>query len=402
MTRPAKQVGLPFAMRLVLSVFGGLVAALLLWLSATVHLERACTLLDTPYLSLCDEPAVEDKLERQRKLRTHLAANPGDSAAWIQLTNLETGKYQKALFRASATLAPADPNVLMWRAGEALGSAEYSQAVGLLVELIEHRGKGEAAQALARIVASGQGTPLLRPHLATANRWLPQVLASLTTLKLPLTSAVPIVAEAAAKGTVTPQTLQSYVRTLKADGQWTDAYSLWLMQQRGPTPLLFNGSFDQPFQPDGFDWEVTPTLQSRAGAVVRQRGSVGKGQVLDLEFTGRPMAVPFLRQYLFAAPGKYTLKGQYMSSRLRTEQGMAWSAVCLNTSASSAATVVGRSSGLQDTAGAWQSFQFRVVIPAACSPVVSLQLEPFAPFEAAAGMKGRAAFDALELVPQRL
>ena len=32
--------------------------------------------------------------------------------------------------------------------------------------------------------------------------------------------------------------------------------------------------------------------------------------------------------------------------------------------------------------------------------VVSLQLETLAPFEAAAGLKGRAAFDALELLPQ--
>ena len=388
----------PFAVRLLLAGLGVAAAAALLWLGVAVHLDRACVLMDTPYLPLCSSESTESDASRKGKLRARLASNPGDSDAWIQLTNIETGPRQRALFLGASTLAPTEPNVLMWRAGQALSSQQLPLAVELLVQLIEYRGKAEAAQALARLVASGEGTPLLLAHLPTANRWLPSVVASLAALKLPMTSALSLVAEASAKGMVTRQTVQSYIRALKTDGKWGDAYGLWLAQQRGPTTLLHNGRFDQPFQPDGFDWEVTPALPSRAGAIVSQRGSSNKSQILDIQFTGKPVPLPIIRQYVFAPPGKYVLRGKYMSSRLRMEQGLAWTARCTNDKA--AAPVAGQSSGLMDTSGAWQAFQFTIAIPLDCGLVVSLQLETFAPFEATAGFKGRAAFDALELLPR--
>ena len=383
--------------RLSLAALGAGLAAFLLWASVTTHMERACTLLDTPYLPLCPTAPPPDAV-RQEALRARIAGNPGDAAAWIDLTALETGQHEQALLQAASTLAPTEPNVLTWRVGAALTRNDLPKATQLLVELVEFRGNGKAAQTLGRIVASGAGTALLRPHLPTAPRWLPQVLASMEALKLPLSTALPLVAAASAKGSLTKPTIQQYTRALKADGQWGDAYGLWVARQRRATPLLYNGRFDQAFEPDGFDWEVTPSLPSRAGALVSQRGSGNRGQVLDIQFTGRPVALPIIRQYVFAAPGKYLLRGQYMSTRLRTEQGLAWTARCSN--AKAANPVAGRSTGLQDTAGAWQTFQFVIAIPADCGPVTSLQLETFAPFEAAAGFKGRAAFDALELLPQ--
>lgn len=387
--------GLPFGVRLVLAGLGVVLAGYLGWLSATVHLERACVVMDTPYLPLC--PAVEADAERLGELRDRLASNPGDSAAWIQLANLETGPYETALLHAVSTLAPTEPNVLMWRAGAALTSSQLPQATEFLVQLIQYRGKGEAAQALASLVASGEGTALLQPHLATAERWLPAVLASITVLKLPLTSALPLLAEASAKGAVPQATIQAYIRALKADGKWADAYALWIAQQNGPTPLLHNGSFDQPFQPDGFDWEVTPALPSRAGALVIQRNVANRGQVLEVQFSGKPIALPILRQYVFVAPGKYRLRGRYLGSKLRMEQGLGWTVRCTSGSA-----IAGRSEGLMDTGGKWQDFQFAIAIPQDCGQVASVQLETIAQFEAATGFKGRAEFDALELRPERL
>lgn len=394
----AENTRFPVGARVVLVVLGVAVAAWLAWLSFSVHLNRACDVMDTPYLPLC--PEVTGDAELQRSLRARIAANPGDSSAWVQLTNLEKSEYEKALLHAASTLAPTEPNVLMWRAGEALSANQIPQAVALLVQLIEHRGKGEAANALARIVASGIGTPLLRPYLGAANQWLPQVLASLTALKLPLTSALPLVAEASAKGAITGQTIRSYIGALKTDEKWGDAYSLWISQQRGPTPLLYNGGFERAFQPDGFDWEVTPSAPSRAGALVGQRESGKRGRVLELQFTGRPVLVPIIRQYVLAPQGAYVFRGQYMASHLKMEQGLAWTARCSNRTAP--VPVAGRSDGLQDTTGAWKSFQFPVVIRSDCGVVISVQLETLAPFEASTGFKGYAAFDALELVPQRL
>jgi len=115
--------------------------------------------------------------------------------------------------------------------------------------------------------------------------------------------------------------------------------------------------------------------------------------------TGRSINIPIIRQFVLAAPGKYVLRGQYMSSRLRLEEGLAWAARCSN---SGTAALAGRSEGLHDTGGKWQSFEFPISIPANCGVVFSLQLETMAPYAAPAGAKGRAAFDALELIPQSL
>lgn len=396
--RSTESVSVLFAVRMATALIGVGLAGWLLWLSASAHLARACVLMDTPYLPLCPEKQTD--ADRQRKLRAYLAINPGDSGAWIQLTNLETGTHEKALFRAATTLAPAEPNVLMWRAGEALANNQPPQAVDLLVQLVVYRGREEASQALARIVASGEGTVLLRPHVATAERWLPRLLVSMATLKLPLGAALPLVTSASAQGAVPKSVIQSYIRSLQVEGNWSDAYGLWVAQHKGPTPLLHNGSFDQPFEPDGFDWLVTPVLPSRGGALVGQRAAANRGQILEIEFSGRPVAVPILRQYVFAAPGKYLLRGRYMSARLRMEQGLAWTVRCIN--ARSPGALAGRSEGLQDTAGKWHNFQFSVDIPRDCGLVASVQLETFAPVEASTGFKGRASFDALGLTSDRM
>ena len=79
------------------------------------------------------------------------------------------------------------------------------------------------------------------------------------------------------------------------------------------------------------------------------------------------------------------------------EDGLAWAARCTN---GGSTALAGRSEELQDTAGAWQSFQFSISIPSNCGLVFSLQLETMLPSAATSGAK--AAFDALELLPQRL
>lgn len=382
------------ALKIVLAGLGTALAAWLVWFGAATHLQRACVLLDTPYLPLCPHAAPESDPGRQQDLRARLRDNPGDSGAWVALASLDAGESQDALLRAVAALAPSDPNSLRLRARRALAENQMPLATDLLVKMTEyHIGGEEPPQLLARLLAGEGGIALLRPHLVAGSHWLPQVLASLAALKLPLESGFPLLAEAAAKGIVPPATVQSFVRSLKAAGKWADAYGLWVAQQRQPVPILFNGGFDQRFQADGFDWEVTPVSPSRAGALVAQRNLPGHGQVLEIQYTGRAVAIPVIRQYLFVSEGRYALQGQYMSSRLRMEQGLAWAVRCTGTTHA----LAGRSEPLQDTAAVWQNFRFEFNVPAACGMTASLQLETFAPFEAAAGFSGKASFDSFEL-----
>jgi len=382
------------AFQVLLAGLGTALAAWLLWFGVTTHLTRACLVLDTPYLPLCPTSAPEGEANRQQDLRERLRSNPGDSRAWVALAGLESGPSQQPLLAAIATLTPSDPNALRLRARDALAQNQMPLAVALLVKMTEHGiAGGEPPQILARLVADGTGAALVRPHLVAGSRWLPPVLASMAALKLPLEPAFPLLAEAAAKRIVTQETVQSFVRSLKAEGKWADAYGLWVAQQRQPVPLLFNGGFDQRFQADGFDWEVTPVPPSRAGATVAQRNVPGHGQVLEIQFTGRAIAIPVIRQYLFIPEGRYALQGRYMSSKLRMEQGLAWAVRCTG----STHALAGRSEPLQDTAAVWQLFQFEFKVPAQCGMTASLQLETFAPFEAAVGFRGRASFDGFEL-----
>ena len=382
------------ALKIALAGLGTALAAWLVWLGATTHLQRACVLLDTPYLPLCPSAPAESDPTRGPDLRARLRDNPGDSGAWVALASLESCESHDAILRAVAVLAPADPNSLRLRARKALAENQMALATDLLVKLTELRpGDEEPPQLLARLLAGSEGMAWLRPHLNAGSRWVPQVLAQLAALKLPLETGVPLLAEAAAKGLVPPATVRSFVRSLKANGQWADAYGLWVAQQRQPVPILFNGGFDQRFQADGFDWEVPPVSPGRAGALVTQRNLAGHGQVLETQYTGRAVTVPVIRQYLFLGPGRYTLQGQYMSSKLRLEQGLAWAVRCTE----GTHALAGRSGPLQDTAAVWQNFQFEINVPAGCGVAASLELETFAPFEAAVGFTGKASFDNLQL-----
>lgn len=383
------------ALKLVLAGLAGALAGWLMWSGTTTHLRRACLLMDTPYLPLCAQQSAGTHPNREpAALQARLRDNPGDSDAWVTLATLESGASREPILRAIGTLAPSDPDSLLLRARDALARDDMPQATALLVEMTNNRiGGAEPPRTLAHLLASDEGTALLRPHLVAGSRWLPQVLQAMTALKLPLESGLALLAEAGPKGAATPDTVQAFVRSLKAAGKWADAYALWLSLQRQPAPLLFNGSFDQSFQSDGFDWEVTRVAPARAGALVAQRSVARHGQVLETQYNGKAVAMPIVRQYLFVPPGRHVLQGQYMSTKLRMEQGLAWAVRCTD----APKTLAGRSGALLDTAGAWQRFQFEFDIPATCGAVASLQLETFAGFEAAAGFRGNASFDGFEL-----
>jgi hypothetical protein len=186
-----------------------------------------------------------------------------------------------------------------------------------------------------------------------------------------------------------------YIRQLKAAGSWVDAYSLWVALHPRALPMLYNGRFNQAFQPDGFDWELPPHgIAARAGALV-ERAATGEEKreaALDIRFTGRAIAMPLVRQNLFLGPGRYRLRGDYKVTQLRMEDGLAWVVRC----GAGAGSTAGRSAGLRDTGG-WQRFEFEFSIPEKCGWVASLQLETFTPLEASAGSRGRASFAGLSL-----
>lgn len=369
---------------------GTLAAGLLAWISIAVNLERACVVADTPYLDLC--PAPPGNEARLSMLRSRIAANPGDTRAYVQLALTDRSGAHRSALTAAARLAPSEPNILTAQAAAALNRQDWLAAAGPLVALTEYRGQPRAARALATMIAQGHGS-LLADYITPGSRWLPQVLAQMASAGGHFSTALPLVVRALGAGVLDAPTVLAYVRQLKAAGAWVDAYSLWLAMGGKPLPLVYNGGFDEPFQPDGFDWEPARGVPAnRTGAFVERRGGDHRGAVLDIRFTGRPIQLPLVRQHLFLGEGRYRLRGDYMARQLRMESGLAWSVAC-----TAAPVQAGRSAALPDTAGIWLPFSFEFSVPAGCGMVASLQLETFAASEAVLGAHGRVAFDALAL-----
>jgi hypothetical protein len=369
-----------------LGMGAGCAAVLLAWLCLGVNLSRGCTVDDTPYLDLCAKAPTADSL------RERIARNPGDSAAYVQLALLDRSPARSRSIAAAAQLAPNDGNVLLMQAGDALNRQDWPHAVEPLVRLTNYRENANASQILARLIAGGQGD-LLFPYVTPGSHWLPRALGELSALKAPFSAVLPLVSKALKTGVLSPDDARVYLRQLKTAGAWLDAYSLWVSLHDGPLPALYNGSFEDAFDPDGFDWEPTVTTPaSRAGAIVERRASDKHGAVLDVRFTGRALPAPLVRQYLFIGEGRYRLRGEYMAHQLRMEHGLAWNVQCTGIAESA-----GRTAALGDTGGSWEPFTLEFSVPPGCGAVASLQLETFAPFEAALGARGRVAFDALLL-----
>lgn len=357
--------------------------------SLATNLERACVVGDTPYLDLC--PAAPSPQGRAQALRSEIAANPGYSQAYVRLAFVDTANGSRVL-EAAARLAPANASVTTMQAGQALEQQDLPAAIAPLVSLVEHGYNDKAALVLARLIVSGRWQ-LLADHVTPGTHWFERVLAQMPAAQGPFSAALPLVVLGLDRGVFPPSELLPYVRLLKTSGAWNDAYSLWVALHKGKSPTIYNAGFVQPFEENGFDWEVTGQHPiGRAGALLGRASDETRGSLLDIRFTGRPFAVPLVRQYLFLGPGRYRLHGDYKTAQLRMEQGLAWTVRC------TASTVeAGKSPGLNDTANAWRPFEFVFTVPPRCGWVASLQLEAFAPFEATLGSRGRASFAALAL-----
>lgn len=351
--------------------------------------ERTCTLRESIGTGLCTPPAAGAGAQADQ-LRARIARNPGDASAYTALALADRSAQREQLMAAASQLAPREPNLLLHRAATAFDRRDWQAAVPPLIELADGRDVPIAVKSLAYLVGQGQA-PLLEAHLTPGNRWLQRMLTQMREAGTPFSGALPLVVRALQLGVLDTETVAVYVRDLKAQGSWADAYALWLSLHGGEQPLLFNGSFDHAFEADGFDWEIPRTAPARrAGAVVDRRRAEERGGVLEVQFTGHAIELPIVRQYLFIAPGRYRLKGEYMARQFRSEAGLRWAVRC-------ASNAVAAGGDVSDTGGLWRRFDVDFSVPAGCGMVASLQLETASVADAALGARGRVSFDAFEL-----
>jgi hypothetical protein len=376
-------------------------AALLLgWTSLQRHVRAACDGLEWPYFSSCprgDGPVPE----QVRAMQARIAVNPGDSTAWLALALLTTQPGGVAPLDDDAVLATAtrvageNPMLQRVLAARALEREAWPEAVTWLVRLVQDHGDGDAARALAALVPRPEAQAALQAALKPGTTWLAPVLGSLASVKVPAVLAMPLVAQALPLKLVSPQTGQALMRDLKARGDWQDAHALWLALVGGEVPLIFNGEFEQGFIANGFDWELRDTPPTLAGAWVQQPQLGAQGRVLQVEFTGRPVALPVVRQVLMLQDGDYTFTGRFMARQMRTEQGLTWTFTCV-----AGGRELARTPALADTQGQWRALDLALTVPPDCGGAVALQLQTQLGSEALAGLRGQMAFDGFRLVPR--
>ncbi|PKO75223.1 MAG: hypothetical protein CVU21_19355 [Betaproteobacteria bacterium HGW-Betaproteobacteria-15] len=392
-----------------MGVFALLVLAALWldWKAWDVNITMSCWKNEWPNLPVCGEINGRTPQERVARLQERLAANPGDSQALVELTELahrpETaaGLDAPALLAAAGQAAPQDVTVLQLQANEALRAQRWPDALDKLTRLSKHHHNADATRVLAELVAlAAQPTAQLTLQQALVDAvdadagWLDRVLRAMPGAKLPLGSAMPLVALAAAKEPGLSAPLGLYViRQLKTEGLWLEAHAIWLRLWKRPLGYLFNGDFEQNFVAGGFDWEVIERDPHRGGARIDLAGRRERGQVLRVAFTGRAMKTPLVRQHLLLPPGSYRFAGEFQSGDLRSERGLAWVFSC-----ASDGRELARTAPLMAGGRTWQPLAVSLEVPADCGLGVALALQTEAPFEAKTGLRGEVVFDRFTLV----
>lgn len=367
------------------------------WVSLQVNVARSCLVDSWPEFDVCAQLLPTDPVRAVPVLRERIARNPGDSGAYLSLALLAAkpgtlgGLDEPAVIKAARELSGTQPRLLYLVADKAIQQQDWPQVVNLMVNLVEDRRDGRAAQTLARLMGAGVADVPLRAHLTASSTWLAPALAQVPAARVPMVTAMPLVVQALPLGLITPDMGLDVIKALKAEGAWYDAYALWAKMLNRPVAPVFNGEFEEGFIRDAFDWEVRESPPSRAGVAVDQPEVEGRGRVLQLEFNGRTIDMPMIRQVTLLS-GRYTFSGQYMTRKLRSRDGLAWTFTCVATNKEFA-----RSAGLIETDGQWKPFTAQVDVPPNCGPAVAVQLITFAPFESTSGLRGQASFDSLAL-----
>lgn len=388
-------------------LLGGLALVLALWLGWQAwvrNLDEACRLNEWPYLARCAAQHDAPPAAQAAALLQRLADNPGDSSAAVALAVLasEQPDGRVANVNADAALdaalkaAPQNGAVLSLQASRALRQQQWTQALDPLIRLTQFHQSNAAASLIGQLMANAAQAPGLQQALEAAaqadGRWLARVIYQMPKDKIPVAHAMPAVAQAMAHGRLDTALGRFLIQRLKADGQWLEAYGVWQHLWNRPLALLFNGDFEQAFLPGGFDWEPGQNNAHRAGAQVMRAGRSDRGQVLQVSFTGRPMAAYVVRQDMLLTPGSYRFSGDYRVSDLRSQQGLAWVFAC-----ASGNREIARTAPMLPEGRNWQSQTLDFTVPPDCGLGVTLSLRTQAPYEATAGMRGDALFDRLRL-----
>ncbi|WP_418321083.1 hypothetical protein [Piscinibacter sakaiensis] len=375
-----------------------LLAALIWAFAVPQQLARACWLAEWPFEEGCTEWPTGRQVKAEPEVYLeHVRRNIGDSHAYGALTRAWFERQDPRalqLLPAAKELAPYNPSLLVVQATAGLNSGDWETAAVALVPMLE-RGYGQAMKAVTAMMTTPQAQPALMAQLNADSRWLDWALASLDP-KVPTGLVQGFFTEGSRLGVVRPETTLAMIDRLQAEGNWLDAYTLWVSLQKKVDEGLFNAGFDRQSTQRGFDWRWPQPATGVEGINVYQTSAApNPGLMLEVELTGRgALPQPMVSQPMLLLDDRYTLSGNYMSDRMRTREGLVWALRCAG-----GGDRFAQSQPMKDTQRKWTHFEVDVRIPPQCGSAVRLQLESAAAWEAGAGMTGVMFFDEFELKP---
>jgi hypothetical protein len=150
------------------------------------------------------------------------------------------------------------------------------------------------------------------------------------------------------------------VRRLKQEGQWPEAYLVWINgltdEQRRYLGGIYDGGFELEPANEGFGWYF-PDMKSLVVNRQHAYGIQGK-KALHLIFKNREMRFQHLYQPLFLAPGNHAFRASVRTDRLQARGGLRWVLRC----AGDTDIVLGESNRLLGS-GEWRTITFRFAVP---------------------------------------
>jgi hypothetical protein len=196
----------------------------------------------------------------------------------------------------------------------------------------------------------------------------------------------------------TPSELNPYLDRLIRDGFVQQAYALWRAslpeERRIDGTGLVNGDFEQVLSGTPFDWRLGSVRGARLEISDAQRAS---GQMsLEIEFLDTRVAFRHVQQLLLLEPGKYHLKGKFLTHALRTVRGLRWRITCLGRGG----RLLGSSNPLLDGAG-WREFDLIFNVPGKGCPAQWLTLVLPARIASERQIAGQIWLDGLQIEPDQ-
>lgn len=356
-------------------------------------------------LQLAQALAIREPARARELAEAAIAADPRDGRAYRILGQIaeRAGDLPRSvsLHEKASKLAPRDLPSHAWLERHYLATGKLDLALEQidLMLRIEPETQSRQFAILLAIAESPPAQTAVATMLSRRPPWRAGFLSYVGRKAKDSRAVAPLVNRLLAQpGKLSDAELAEWIERLSRDHRWGEAYLAWVGSLTAAQQLalgnVFNGGFEREPSNSGFDWR----FQYVSGASIERLPDGGANGNLALRVSFEDRRVPFnhVQQLLALAPGSYRLVGRARAESLRSERGLVWRVTCASDGRqiASSAPLMGHSQ--------WRQFSTDFNVPAEDCGGQWLQLAIPARIAAEQRIGGRAWFDDMRIVRQKL